>query len=199
MKTLTRFSACIALSLLFAVGSAARAQHEKHGKDAMTQSLEPLKGKEFEVTFLKDMIHHHQSAVEMAKLIPVNTKRPELIKLGQQITSSQKGEIEQMTGWLKSWHNETPGSMDKVPGMDKMMAEIKPLEKAQDAVFDRMFLQMMIPHHEGAVSMSELVEKRSERPELRKLAQKITKDQKAEIAEMKSWEKAWFKMISSGK
>ncbi len=193
MKTLTGSIPYIALALVLAAGSAGQAQHEQHGKDAMTQSLGPLKGREFEVAFLKDMIHHHQSAVDMAKLVSSNTKRPELTKLAGQITSSQKGEIEQMTGWLKTWHNETPGSMDKVPGMDKMMAEMKPLEKAKDAEFDRMFLQMMIPHHEGAVSMSELVENGTERPELRKLAQEITEAQKAEIAEMKGWEKAWFK------
>lgn len=193
MKTFTRTIPCLALALLLAASNAAQAQHEKHGKDAMTRNLEPLKGKEFEVAFLKNMIHHHQSAVDMAKLAASNTRRPELNKLSQQITSSQKGEIEEMTGWLKSWHNESPGSMDKVPGMDKMMQEMKPLEKAKDAEFDRMFLQMMIPHHESAVSMSELVEKRSERPELRQLAQKIIKAQKAEIAEMKSWENAWFK------
>ncbi len=193
MKTLTRSIPCILLSLLLAAGNIAQAQHEKHGKDAMTQSLEPLKGKEFEVMFLKEMIPHHQSAVEMAKLIPANTKRPELIKLDKEITSSQNSEIAQMTGWLKSWHNETPGSMEKMPGMDKMMGEMKTLEKAKGAEFDRMFLQMMIPHHEGAVSMSQLVGKRTERPELRKLAQDITKAQKAEIAEMKSWEKSWFK------
>lgn len=190
MKYLTRSIPGIGLALLFLVANAAQAQHEMHGIDAMTQSLEPLKGKEFEVAFLKDMIHHHQSAVDMAKLAASNTKRPELNKLGQQITSSQKSEIEEMTGWLKSWHNETPGSMDKVPGMDKMMADMKTLENAKNADFDRMFLQMMIPHHEGAVSMSELVEKRTE---LRKLAQNIIKAQKAEIAEMKSWEKTWFK------
>ncbi len=193
MKTLTGSIPYIALALVLAAGSAGQAQHEQHGKDAMTQSLGPLKGREFEVAFLKDMIHHHQSAVDMAKLVSSNTKRPELTKLAGQITSSQKGEIEQMTGWLKTWHNETPGSMDKVPGMDKMMAEMKPLEKAKDAEFDRMFLQMMIPHHAGAVSMSELVENGTERPELRKLAQEITEAQKAEIAEMKGWEKAWFK------
>ena len=193
MKSLTLSISGIALALFLVAGNVAQAQHEMHGKDAMTQSLEPLKGKEFEVAFLKDMIHHHQSAVDMAKLAASNTKRPELNKLSQQITSSQKSEIEEMTGWLKSWHNETPGSMDKVPGMDKMMADMKPLENAKDADFDRMFLQMMIPHHEGAVSMSELVEKRTERPELRKLAQNIIKAQKAEIAEMKSWEKTWFK------
>ncbi len=193
MKMHTRAIPCIVLAVLLAATSATQAHEGKHHKDPMTQSLEALKGKEFEVMFLKEMIPHHQSAVEMAKLIPANTKRPELIKLGAEITASQNAEIKQMTDWLKSWHGETPGSMEKMPGMEKMMGEMKTLEKAKDAEFDKMFLQMMIPHHEGAVSMSALVEKRTERPELRKLAQEITKAQQAEIAEMKSWEKSWFK------
>jgi uncharacterized protein (DUF305 family) len=47
---------------------------------------------------------------------------------------------------------------------------------------DRMFFEMMIPHHRGAIDMSELVPDRSERAEVKQLAQQIIRDQKAEIA-----------------
>lgn len=57
---------------------------------------------------------------------------------------------------------------------------------------DRHFIEMMIPHHEGAVQMADLALKLSKRPEIRKLAESIKNDQTREIAQMKSWYKQWY-------
>ncbi len=57
---------------------------------------------------------------------------------------------------------------------------------------DRHFIEMMIPHHEGAVKMADLALKRSKRPEIRKLAESIKSDQAREIAQMTSWYKQWY-------
>ena len=57
---------------------------------------------------------------------------------------------------------------------------------------DRHFIEMMIPHHEGAVQMADLALKLSKRPEIRKLAESIKSDQTREIAQMKSWYKQWY-------
>jgi uncharacterized protein (DUF305 family) len=61
------------------------------------------------------------------------------------------------------------------------------------ASFDKAFLEEMIVHHEGAVDMAELVLEKSERPELRKLAEEIITAQKKEIGDMKNWLGVWFK------
>ncbi len=167
------------------------AQHEKGENDPMTASLEGLKGKEFESMFLEEMIHHHESAVEMGKRATKNTKRPELNKLGEEIITRQKEEIQQMTDWLKK-DGEKPGSMKEMPAMDKMMQEMKALKKAKDAEFDKMFLSMMSKHHEGAVAMSKLVPDRTDRADLKQLASQIIAEQTKEIKQMKDWEKAWF-------
>ena len=156
----------------------------------MVTSLRPLKGKEFESMFLKDMIHHHESAVEMAQLATTNTKRAELNKLGRDIIAAQKTEIDQMTGWLKK-EGESAGSMEQMPGMEKMMKEMEDLKKAKDAEFDQMFLTMMSAHHKAAVAMSKLVADRTDRAELKQLAGKIIKEQEKEIEQMKGWEKSW--------
>ena len=184
----------VSIASLLLVGASYQVQaHDgKHEQDPMTESLKPLKGREFEVMFLKQMIQHHHMAVEVAPLTASNTKRAELTKLGQDILASQSAEIEQMTGWLKSWHNETPGSMDSVPGMEMMMKEMEALKGAKDSDFDRMFLDHMIPHHRAAVDMAKLVAERSERSELRKLAQDIIKAQSKEVGQMESWKKSWF-------
>ncbi|MBA2585166.1 MAG: DUF305 domain-containing protein [Chthoniobacterales bacterium] len=141
--------------------------------------------------FLKQMIHHHQMAVEMGELATKNTKRAELNQLGKQIISAQKAEIEKMRGWLKSWHAET-AAMAQMPGMEKMMQEMDTMKAAKDADFDKMFLEHMTHHHQGAVEMAKLVDGRSDRAELKQLAGNIIKDQTKEIEQMKSWEKSWF-------
>lgn len=188
LKTAAGFTAVLVLAL----GGMISAWAENSAPDPMTASLRPLKGKEFEVMFLKHMIHHHQSAVDMAELATSNTKRAELNKMGRDIISAQKAEIDQMTGWLKSY-GESVGSMDHMPGMEKMMKEMEDLKKAKDAEFDKMFLTMMSEHHKGAVAMSKLVADRTDRAELKQLANKIIKDQTKEIEQMKTWDTAWFR------
>ena len=158
----------------------------------MTASLRPLKNEKFEMSFLTQMIQHHRGAIEMAKMVPSRTKRPELNQLATSIIAAQEQEIGQLTQWLKDWHKVDPDTTAgehagmKMEGMPK-------LEAAKDAEFDKMFLEMMIKHHEGGVQMSELVKERSSRPELLTFAVKVIKDQTAEIQQMKDWQTAWFK------
>ncbi len=177
--------------LVVGLASSVFALDEQRGPDPMTASLRPLKGKEFEIMFLKDMIHHHQTAVDMAELATRNTKRAELNKMGRDIISAQKAEIDQMTGWLKGY-GESVGSMDHMPGMEKMMNEMEELKKAKNAEFDKMFLSMMSKHHKGAIMMSKLVADRTDRAELKQLAGKIIKEQEKEIEQMTGWKKSWF-------
>lgn len=186
------FTRALVVAITLSVSTGGVLAHEgEHRPDAMTASLQGLKGKEFESMFLKEMIHHHESAVEMAKLATKNTKRAELNKLGNDIITAQKAEIEQMKGWLKK-DGESAGSMKEMPGMEKMMTKMEGLKKAKDAEFDKMFLSMMSEHHMGAVAMSKLVADRTDRADLKQLANKIIKDQTREIEQMKGWEKSWF-------
>lgn len=161
--------------------------------DAMTASLQNLTGKDFEVKFMQDMIAHHQGAVDMAKLVATNTKRPELLQLSQDIIAAQNKEITQQTGWLASWYNEKPlaNSMD-APGMIDMMGGMDKLKAAKDAEFDKLFMMMMTPHHQAAVSMANLIPGKTQRPELIKLGQDIVTSQTTEIQQMQGWLKAWF-------
>lgn len=58
---------------------------------------------------------------------------------------------------------------------------------------DRAFIEMMIPHHDGAVKMADIILKRTKRPELRQLATAIKRDQTREIGQMRTWYKQWYK------
>jgi uncharacterized protein (DUF305 family) len=57
---------------------------------------------------------------------------------------------------------------------------------------DRQFIDMMVPHHEGALEMAKIAQERAERPEIKAMAAEILRTQSAEIAELKSWRLAWF-------
>ncbi len=75
-----------------------------HG--AMSGMMSGLSGKtgdDLDRAFIDEMIVHHEGAVEMAETLLKGTKRPELIKLGNDIISAQTGEIEMMKGWRKGW------------------------------------------------------------------------------------------------
>jgi uncharacterized protein (DUF305 family) len=70
---------------------------------SMMASLEGKTGDEFDKAFLSEMVVHHQGAVEMAKVVLATSKKPELVKLANDIISAQNKEIEMMQGWQKAW------------------------------------------------------------------------------------------------
>ena len=167
--------------------------HNPNGKvDPMNASLEALKGAEFEQSFLQQMIQHHRSAIEMAKMVPDHTQRAELRQLAEKIISAQQQEIEQMTKWLTDWYKASPKEVANEKADKEMKSHMSMFTGKKDADFDKVFLQMMSMHHHMAVEMAEQAESKSTHPELKELAAKIAKDQQSEIKQMKSWATSWF-------
>ena len=161
------------------------------GADMMTGTMERH--------FLEEMIPHHEDAVAMAQLARTKAEHPELKQLAEIIIRDQTREIEQMRGWYRSWYGvEAPadegdggrrgGGM--MGGMMQDDADIAALEAA--AEFDREFIEQMIPHHQMAVMMASMLLSRSERPEMRGLAQDIIETQTAEIEQMADWYESWY-------
>jgi uncharacterized protein (DUF305 family) len=70
---------------------------------AMSKGLENKSGNDFDQEFLKEMIVHHQGAVDMAKLVLQKSKRPELLKMANDIINVQTKEIETMKTWQATW------------------------------------------------------------------------------------------------
>ncbi|MGI9085357.1 MAG: DUF305 domain-containing protein [Aeromicrobium sp.] len=145
---------------------------------------------EADVSFAQDMIPHHQQALEMGKLADGRTKNPEVLDLAAKIVAAQQPEIQTMTGWLKAWKKDVPdGSMSgmdhgDMPGM-MSGSEMTSLEDASDDQFDQKFLAMMIMHHEGAIEMATQEVENGKYSNAVTLAEKIKKDQLAEIATMR--------------
>jgi uncharacterized protein (DUF305 family) len=149
----------------------------------------------YDLQFLDTMTHHHQGAVDMAKMIDGKTQNADLIKFGKQIIADQEKEIAQMKDWREKWFAGKPRAMNmEMPGMaDSMKMDMAKLSGAKDKEFDLAFVEMMIPHHEGAITMSKEALTKSEKPEIKTLANQIIKAQEAEIKMMNEWKAKWAK------
>src|SRR5687768_11479439 len=122
-----------------------------------------------DANFMRGMIHHHAQAVVMAKWAPTHGAGADLQRLAERIVVAQQDEIAMMQTWLKEKGEPvpepTPGPMRMtmpdgtvhdmlMPGM-LSEAELKQVDAARGAEFDRLFLTLMIRHHEGALDMVE--------------------------------------------
>jgi uncharacterized protein (DUF305 family) len=141
--------------------------------------------------FIVQMIPHHEGAIEMAKLALKRSKRAEILALAQGIIEAQEREIAEMTQWHKSWYaaDVPPGGMGM--HMGGMTGDMELLKTVAEADFDREFMEQMIPHHEMAVMMAQMV-RSSEKPEMRELAENVITSQSREIEMMRGWLTAWY-------
>ena len=137
-----------------------------------------------DIMFAQMMIPHHQQAVEMSTLAETRTTNPEVLALAKQIKDAQAPEIKQMTAWIESSGSSTDMGHDM--GMGGMLTDeqMTALENAQGAAFDKLYLEGMIGHHEGALQMATMIEN-SSNSEAKELAANIIKSQSAEIEKMK--------------
>ena len=167
--------------------------HNPAGKpDPMNASLQALKGAEFEISFLQQMIQHHRSGVEMAKLVADHTQRAELRQFADKMIAMQEQEIGQMTKWLTDWYKTSPKEVANEKADKEMKMHISMLTGKRDADFDKAFLQMMPMHHHAAVEMCEQAEKNATHSELREFAARMAKEQQDEMRQMKGWAQSWF-------
>jgi uncharacterized protein (DUF305 family) len=148
-----------------------------------------------EAGFARDMMVHHAQAVEMAEIVRDKGVSPEMETLATDIALTQQAQIGQLQGWLAVWGLPMTGAEPamswmghptngRMPGM-ATPEEIKALREAPPKEAEKLFLQLMIPHHQAAVPMAEAVLEETDRPEVRQLAGAIVASQKAEIAVMR--------------
>ncbi len=147
-----------------------------------------------DIMFMQDMIPHHNQAVQMAELVADRTNRQELVDVAGRIDVSQLDEIEFMQQWLRERGERVPDptAHDAMHTSHKMAGMASPeqmadLAQAEGTAFDRMFLELMITHHEGAVTMvEELLEQPGAAydPVLFEFTTDVTNDQSTEIERM---------------
>ena len=161
-----------------------------------------------DVRFMQEMIGHHQQAVEMTALVSARTRRPQLRMLAERIGLSQSDEMALMRRWLRahggsgdatashdmSEHDghdmSGTGGIQLMPLMPGMLSrtEMAALRAARGARFDRLFLEGMIRHHGGALTMVEQLlhaPGAAQESSINRFVSDVDADQRAEIARMR--------------
>ncbi len=149
-----------------------------------------------DVRFTQGMIAHHAQALAMAALVPSHAKGASVRLLAQRIEVAQKDEIELMQHWLADRHESVPNPSheqhDAAAGDTLMPGMLTPKQMAQLAnatgfQFDWLFLELMIQHHRGALTMVErlfAVPGAGQGSDVYRLASNVDADQRAEIKRM---------------
>ena len=141
-----------------------------------------------DVTFVMNMIVHHEQAIQMADVLLAKEGVDErVVKLALDVQQAQGPEIDAMTSWLEGWGQ--PADSSDMAGMDHgggMMSDgdMAALESASGAEANRLFLEQMIQHHQGAIDMAQAELDTGQNADALAVAQTIIDAQTAEIATM---------------
>ncbi len=171
-----------------------------HGS-MMNMDLGPA-DESFDLRFIDGMIPHHEGAVAMAQEALQKSNRPEIKQLAQAIIDAQEKEISELKEWRTSWY---PNAGDEPMMYSAEMGHMMPMTEemrssmmmsgdlgAADDQFDLRFINAMIPHHQGAIDMAQQALEKSDRTEIKELAQNIIDSQQQEISQMEQWRKDWY-------
>ena len=191
--------ACLALGLAFATGVSA--QSEQPNKVYKTPpGLGQYPYSDADIEFMSGMIPHHAQAVIMGRWAKTHGARQDVAVLCERIVVGQSDEIAMMQQWLRdrglpvpdataTKHKMKMNGMEHemlMPGMmtDEQMAA---LDKARGPEFDRLFLEGMIRHHQGAIDMVDALFKShgaAQDETIFRFASDVYADQSTEIARM---------------
>jgi len=147
-----------------------------------------------DVEFMQGMIGHHAQAVEMVELLKTRAGRPQMRGLGQRIELSQVDEIRIMQEWLTRRGQAAPeqhahhGEPMMMPGM-LVPEQMQRLAAARGPEFDRVFLEGMIAHHQGAITMVDALMKQpgaAQESDIYSFVSDVVADQSAEIDRMRT-------------
>lgn len=154
-----------------------------------------------DAAFMQGMIGHHQQALEMVALVPDRAARDDVRMMAGRIEVSQRDEIDMMTRWLESRGHAAPsadahhghhGGADhaRMPGM-ATPEEMARLAASTGAEFDRLFLELMIRHHEGALAMVEelFAAGGGQESQVYAIASEVDADQRMEIDRMRAMQR----------
>lgn len=147
---------------------------------------------EADVHFMHGMIPHHAQALEMAALVPSRSASEAVRAMALRMEISQKDEIGLIERWLRDRGEQVPAhadhAMTMAPGM-LTPEQMQRLRAASGEAFDRLFLESMIQHHEGAITMVRTLFATSgggQDSEIFQFANDVETDQRIEIERMRA-------------
>lgn len=148
-----------------------------------------------EGAFVGEMVPHHESAVAMAEIAQTRAEHAEIKQLANKIVATQSSEIDKMDAINERLYGGPPGETDHGSlGLSTdsmgMSMDTSSLETAQP--FDQAFIDMMIPHHQGAINMARIELAEGNDAETKALANDIIDAQSSEIEQMNDWRTKWY-------
>ena len=174
-----------AAALVSACGGPTRPQNSP----ASTQSNQPASHNLADVAFAANMLPHHQQGLDLAAMVPSHTGNADLIKFASGIAGSQQPEIKTLKGFLVQWSAKAdadtrgPANTDMTGMVDQ--ATMTKLGSLQGADFDKLWLQSMISHHQGAVDMAHTEISNGVNTDAVTMAKHMVSTQQGEIDQMK--------------
>ncbi|MGW0629780.1 DUF305 domain-containing protein [Streptomyces sp. NPDC002758] len=168
-------------------GEPGEANRTLPAEDAAEQRAEDDSPNSADVSYAQMMIEHHAQALDMTELAPKHADSTQVERLAERIAAAQGPEIKAMQGWLTSYGKpEKPGghAHTAMPGM-ATEAQLKRLRAAEGKAFDRLFLTLMITHHEGAITMATDVKAQGNNIRIEEMADDVIAQQTSEITRMR--------------
>jgi uncharacterized protein (DUF305 family) len=146
---------------------------------------------DYDLQFLDAMRKHHEGAVTMAKLATERGSDAKVKEMAQTMIAKQQKEIDQLKSWRDQWFpNAPPADVSKVAGASSMNMDMSHMQSMQGHHLDMMFVDMMTPHHEGAIAMACEAHGKAGRNEVKRFSRDVIRDQEAEISRMESWKQS---------
>lgn len=140
----------------------------------------------YDLRFIDSMRAHHDQGIQMAQMAVEKATSAEVRQMAQKMIADQQQDEAQMRGWRDQWYPGQPDAHDmSMPGMSAMNMDMSKLQSATGHDFDHAFLEMMVPHHEGAIAMGRDGAAKAEHEELRRKAQEIADKQQREVEDIR--------------
>jgi uncharacterized protein (DUF305 family) len=196
-RTIMTSVAAAVAALTAALGGCGASATSPPGSLASSQSVAQSHN-QADIAFAQGMIPHHAQAIVMSRMA-AQRAGSQVKDLAARIQAAQQPEIDQMSGWLHAWNAPVPSTDSPIRGMGQMDhrssglmpgmmsgGKMQQFAQATGVAFDRMFLQMMLIHHQGAVTMAKGELSEGQYSDARQLAQRVIDAHQREITEMQT-------------
>ena len=151
---------------------------------------------EYDLQFIDTMTVHHQMAVTMSAAAVQKGADAKVKEFGRKGGEDQKNDIARLAAWRQRWYpNAADAHSMQLPGASSMNMDMSHMQMSSGHDFDMMFVDMMIPHHKGAIEMSRDALQKAQRQELKDFAQETIDKQEKELQE---WKKSMGMTSSTG-
>jgi uncharacterized protein (DUF305 family) len=205
MKTKSYIAAILIVAALVVTG--ALAQHPA-GHGDMNKKPQGAKTADapYDLHYIDMMIEHHRMGIDMAKMARNKAFHAELKDLATKMVEDQQKDMDQLQKWRDEWYAGKPKSEHmNMPGMSKsdhakmkgmssmnmQKMDMGKLEAASGNQFDLMFIDMIVPHHQMAIDMSQDAVKKAQQAPLKTFARTTVDKQQKEKAQLTKWRAAW--------